>query len=394
MSGEAVVLTSLVTGPAGLILVAGVGAQLVAAWMETQHALAQERMRKEKQKVQEWQRFHQEQQQEIERLTQQRERLHEHMASLRLAANTAQRSTADSPLAQGFVLAARTDLAEQLDSLLANVPAELFHAEHSPFQHLLRQARALDAQRSSARPPPQETLHAFHMTVERTLAQTLQDLEREAQIRQQRVEQAEGLLSEAITYHPLTDDAAKRKELAELQEHLIRLLTTDGVTAASLDLLNKKWQPLKTAIDQELEHAAVRHALRTSTRRHLETLGYQLMQPEMTDDSIWGIPGGEQVRVALQRDNRLAFQMAHERTVASEQPLSEHERVFLRQQEARWCQDLHTLLRRLQEDGFEFSIQLEREVPESSIPVVIVEDVDEWFEEGAQRDEPHRRRFT
>ncbi len=84
----------------------------------------------------------------------------------------------------------------------------------------------------------------------------------------------------------------------------------------------------------------------------------------------------------------------HERTAASDRDLSGDELAFLRQQESRWCDDLHGLLHKLQADGFEFQVQLERETPREAIPVVVVEDADEWVEREDAREAPRKRHLT
>ena len=61
--------------------------------------------------------------------------------------------------------------------------------------------------------------------------------------------------------------------------------------------------------------------------------------------------------------------------------------LLFRQQEVRWCRDMKELIGRLIKDGVPYRVQFEREVPDKSIPVVVVESVDELLDEkeGDQR---------
>ena len=140
----------------------------------------------------------------------------------------------------------------------------------------------------------------------------------------------------------------------------------------------------------------MRNGIGTRMQYHLEEMGYRHLSEEQTGHSNWQLPGGEQVRIALQRNLGIAFQLQHERVEVSDAELSEEEIAFFRQQEQHWCDDLAELTRRLTADGFQYQLEFERDVPESTVPIVVVEDVDELLEEEEERwdDEKKRRRLT
>lgn len=394
MSGEAVVLVGVSVGTAGLVAAAGVAAfvaaDMVAEWMREQHAIAQRNMRWEKEASAAWRDFHRSEQREIEKLALRHQAVRRSLEALRLTASEAPVGAEDRAENQGFVPEGRADMSAMLRSVLRRIPPELGAAAAAPLQRLQRQARELDQRLISPSPLLQETLQSFRVTVQRTVEQVLENLERESAARRRLLERVEAMLGEAIAYRNLARERASGKELSQLQEHLFRLLTAGEAAAAGVELLEGQLQRLKAQVDAELEQDAIQAVLRGRVRRHLADLGYRLCAVAGEPD-MWEIPGGERVRVALQPGNRLAFQLVHERPVASDRPLSGQELAFLREQERRWCGDLHGLLRKLQEDGFEFQVQLERETPEEAIPVVVVEDVDDWIEEERSHEAPRRR---
>ena len=81
-----------------------------------------------------------------------------------------------------------------------------------------------------------------------------------------------------------------------------------------------------------------------------------------------------------------------------EKTLSGEALSFFRQQEARWCRDMKELIRRLVKDGVPYQAQFEREMADESIPVVVMENVDELLDEEDEDKRPHRgkskRHFT
>ncbi len=394
MSGEAVVLVNIALGPLGVAAVAGasalVAAGMVAEWIRERRAIAQRNMRREKEKIREWRDFQRAEQQETEKSIQRRETVRRELEGLRLTQlHTAVEQEA-GPRARGFVRTGSPGLEAMLQSMLDRIPPQPDGEAAAPLRRLRQQARELDARMGSARPPPPEAVRSFQTTVQRTLERILDQMGREAESRDRLLARLEGLLGEVIAYRHLAREQTSCEEMSQLREHLVRLLTTGEVSAAGVDLLEEKLQRLRADIERQLEQAAVQDALDHRVRHHLEALGYRPCA-SAGEPAVWEIPGGERVRVVLQPDNRLAFQLAHERTTASDQALSDDELAYLRQQERRWCDDLHGLLHRLQADGFEFQVQLEREIPREAIPIVVVEDVDDWIEREDAPEAPRKR---
>ncbi len=394
MSGEAVVLVNIALGPLGVAAVAGasalVAAGMVAEWIRERRAIAQRNVRREKEKIREWRDFQRAEQQETEKSIQRRETVRRELEGLRLTQLHAAVEQEAGPRARGFVRTGSPGLEAMLQSMLDRIPPQPDGEAAAPLRRLRQQARELDARMGSARPPPPEAVRSFQTTVQRTLERILDQMGREAESRDRLLARLEGLLGEVIAYRHLAREQTSCEEMSQLREHLVRLLTTGEVSAAGVDLLEEKLQRLRADIERQLEQAAVQDALDHRVRHHLEALGYRPCA-SAGEPAVWEIPGGERVRVVLQPDNRLAFQLAHERTTASDQALSDDELAYLRQQERRWCDDLHGLLHRLQADGFEFQVQLEREIPREAIPIVVVEDVDDWIEREDAPEAPRKR---
>ena len=114
-------------------------------------------------------------------------------------------------------------------------------------------------------------------------------------------------MDEVISYRYLSNDTTITQELSSLQSHLLALLDSGQATTSSVTVLEKKFQQLKTTIDQDLENQALQHAIQTAAHDHLQAMGYRLKESQMSAESTWAVPGGEQVKMRLQPDHRLAF---------------------------------------------------------------------------------------
>ncbi len=390
MSGEAVVLIGAIPGVGGVAIAGGaayLAARMLLKWMDEQHAIAEREMRRQKEETATWLEFHRSEQDHIERLTREREQARKTLEGMRLAESRGEAScTVEN---RGFVVDEGEAMSALLGSLLAMLPPDLNPAVIVPLQRLEEQARDLDRRPRLS----DETRRAFRATLQETAARILEQQEQETAARGRLLERVEAVLERAIAGRRLATDPGLTEQFAELQDHLLRLLTTGEVHAAGVELLEEQSADLISRVERDLEKAGIAAVLRERVQHHLQALGYR-RHSDSGEPDVWQIPGGEQVRVALQPGNRLAFQLVHERTLPSELPLSATELDFVRAQELRWCTDLHGMLRRLQEDGFEFQIQMERETPQQSIPVVVVEDVDEWSDEGEIHEAPQRKRLT
>jgi hypothetical protein len=402
MSGEAVAVSTLLATPAGMALVAGVGVvvlgglalKLAHQWQEQQRLQAMRMMREEKQKLAAWRDYQAGQQRRMEAVAAGREAARGQLAGLRLRGREEQLAEGIPKVqARGFVQAVnREELGQILQDtrrFLQDLPVALHQADGSPLPRLLEECGRMQAQ--SVQPEP---VYALQETARRTVAAYLDELARQQHGQAERMAQVENLLSETLAYRQMPFDERLAEEWRVLQNHLVDLLRRDGATPAALAVLDRKLRALKAEAEAALEQAAIQASVQQRLDFHLHEMGYRRLAgaiPEQDDSSTWRIPGGEQVRVGLQRDHRLAFQIAHERDHATSDALSREELAFLRQQEGRWCKDLAELLKRLQGDGFPYQTAFEREIPEASIPTVVLESVQDILADEERSSAPGKR---
>ncbi len=403
MSGEAVLISALLT-PAGLAaagtLAAGsLALELVNGWQEERRRIAEAKMREEQARVEAWRQFQRNQRDRMESLDRARSEMQEQLAALRLGA-----ASIDAPAPQqdarprGFLEGnARPPEAlsglSALQRLFSALPGELLEARDAPMVRLRDQVERLRQQFDSPQPPPVQTLDDLKILVERTLDSQLEELERGRQAQALLMSRCERLLDEVVTYSELGGDTSSGAEMKALREHLLGLLHLENAQFTDIRVLESKFAQLREGIDREVEQTALREGIGIRMRHHLEDMGYRRLSEEDRGYSNWQLPGGEQVRIALQRNLGVGFQLRHERADDSDAELSESELAFFRRQEQQWCDDLTELTRRLTADGFQYRLEFERDVPESSVPIVVVEDVEELLEEeDAHWDEDRKRR--
>ncbi len=390
MSGEAMMIgTGARNG--GILLLAGSAAwAVVQGVIDQRREEARARLKARKDRLAAWNQFQQNQQRQVQELAQGRAELAQRLQALQTHEPQALSDRLEVR-SQGFVAseaeqaALRTRL-DRLDEWLAAVPAALAQGADSPFPHLAQESARLRAAFEAHRPLAEATLASLQATVEQTLQAQLQDAERRRQTQERLLAEAEGLLDAVLGYRDLSPEPQLEAELEAAQHHLARLLQAPHLRLADLDLLRRKFQQLKAAIDAALQQAATREALEQTLQRNLEQLGYRRLEAKAGGEGLWAVPGGEQLRVAVQRNLGLAFQLQHERFEHGDFPLSAGELAHLRRQERRWCDDLKTLNKRLIAEGFQYQLQFEREIPEASIPIVVVEEVDEILAEEERRE--------
>jgi hypothetical protein len=395
MSGEAVVVTTL-TGTFGLGVVAsGVGvlvaAALVASYLQRERELAETRMREERNKLSRWKKHHAEEQGRVQLLVQQRERTRSALEGLQLVQPEQSVERDGRVRAEAFVGHSGETLETGLAPLLATIPAEAIDDPQGPFARLKRDIQQYDQDAAAGKRPNEDRLKAIRETVEMTVSAYVEDMDRRVDAANALLGEVESLLGDVICYRHLTHDTAGVAELADIEKHLLALLEARDATATSVSVLRRKFEALKRPIDEQMQLRGIREALESRLQEHLTDLGYRPTQREMGVHSTWAVPGGEQVRISVHDDLRMGFQLVHEREGELDRPMSERELAFLRQQEKRWCQDLHELVRRLNDDGFALNIDFERESSDESIPVVVVEEANEWAENESEAERPRRQ---
>lgn len=397
MSGEIV----LIPLPTPEVILATLVVAVVSEVFRAREAALDAKAERQKRHLDRWQNFRDREQKLIVALQNSREMTQNVQADLALLGlQEPQAPVAEyaQPSAKGFVIAAADNpnqhqivaelnvIAQRLDKL----PVSLLQDKSTPFMRLKKQCQdLLDEQNAS-----HEQVQSFADLVQRTLAAYHQDLEDKCQYRERLLENVERLLDKVIKLAYMTDAPAEQQELQSLQEHLLTKLASTEVTAGALDVMSKRLEQLTAVIDGRMRERALQETLATKLNQHLQALGYTCLQDFSVNDSnhygIFGIPGGEQVKVIIHQDRRVAFQMLHERMQYEEQLMSGDETEFFRHQEERWCSDSESLLRELTKEGFLYKIQFERDAPQESIPIVVVENVDDILED----DEEEASRFS
>lgn len=398
MSGE-VVLVPLVgqvgigtaAAATGVGLVAMFAAAAVVSVIRQQQRIKRETAKDEalrqQQQIEAWQTYQATEQTYAERLNDAHSHMHQQLARLKLQATASPSTTPQQAQAQGFL--GNTSEAEPLRQLIQSIFQDsqaLFDSPASPLPRLQAQWQKLQQTETSI-----YLLQNFRTTLEYSLQTWQTQLAKQQQNQQQRLAQIQQLLENSLLYQTLVADLPDskinrlyREELDSLHKHLLQALETQDINATSLKTLQEKQTALLKQIEQAFEHLAIQNGLLQSLSQHLQQLGYQFLQQESTERSLWQIPGGEQLRVYLNANHQFSFQVVHERNHASDAALSPEERRFFHQQENRWCADVPQIMRGLAQDGFQYNMQFERHTPDSVIPIAVLETVDDILEAESQ----------
>ena len=387
MSGEVVVVSSAAVGSAlaigGLFVVGGIALQMAKEHQRQQQMQAQKKAAEQKRQLKSWEDYQVFQQQTMQHLNAQRQMARDAFANLQLhlQKSTHQGSNNTPELgaqARSFLDSDETTQVQkrlqQVQNWLAQLPQSLQQHENSPIPRLQTQLEQFNKQS-----PHLETIEDFIETAKRSVTQFMKNLEKQRQQHEQVLQQAELQLNELLHYQQFAKEGVESEEVSALKAHLLVILeqTTATVSLNALSVLQKKSASLKQRINERLEQQAAEEVIYQRVHHHLQEMGYSGAQQQDERVNSWAIPGGEQVRFALQADFRLTFQVAHERSRHTDAALSLQERAFLHQQEHKWCQDLPNLLKRLQADGLNYRVDFERQLPDDRIPIVILETVDE-----------------
>ena len=382
MSGEVVLVPLIRESVTGIVSV-------VTAFTEARKEVARQRAEQEQLRIREWQDFQVRQAQEQRRLRQVGEAMrqaHEQLVAMGLG-NVLARNDG-GPTAKGYIETATDEalvwlerMAEQLNAL----PAELFTGEHLAFFRLRSQLNKL----RSAVPSVAEA-RSYYETLQRTVQDHQRQLDAELIQQQSLADAAQKLLTQILATRELTDDTAELAQLDQLQHNLIATLRDRQVTPAVLDILTNRFAPLHTQIEKRTGTEDMNDFLADRMTHHLNDMGYSTLSA-FTDrkkgrrrDAEFALPDGDRVCIALQPDLRMGFQLTHEVQTMVEKTLTGEALEFFRQQEARWCRDMKELIRRLIKDGVPYKIQFEREMAEGSIPVVVMETVDDLLAEDEE----------
>jgi hypothetical protein len=401
MSGEAVIFSPFMLDMAlgvPVIAVATVAWRAAEAYREQRLAEAERRRQEEKARITEWRSFQERQRREMTALGSGRSELERTLQGLRLSAPAA--AVQDrSVQAQGFLedpaaVAARRARLAAIQALLADLPAGLGAEALAPFEGLRREAAGLLARFAQGDAPSEAELNGLHTLAANTLEQQVLWTEQRQEAHARLLAEGEALLDQILHQQALAPEAALADALGTLRQGLVQRLGDDSLRLGDLDALQRAFDPLRRQVEEALERAAALASLSDAMQRHLQALGYAAVEAAQPGRQVWAIPGGERVAVVIQPNLRVAFQMLHERTQAGDGPLDERELSRLRTQEARWCGDLAELVARLRADGFQYQVELERQIPADSVPIVIVEEADALLEEEDRWEAPKHRSLT
>jgi hypothetical protein len=409
MSGEAVLIGTGAIGGSGLAIAGGFGVAIIAsvAWntmmnikkQREQEAIVQLKLKKSK--TDEWQFFQQHQQQNMEAISLAQDGILKGLKELELVVkNSHSNESAKTSQQQekGFVSSKfdYTHYQDKLEKILAFIgqtKSNIPKTEYSLVDKLYSQTLLLIENCHSTTPPAEEQILSFQQTVENSIQLLLTQLEEQAQYNKEMLKRSELLLNNVFSSEVLTNDSILLKQLHNIKKQLKQFLQTGKISIADVSLLENHFMQLQTKIEINLEQEIVRDTLNETIRRNMDELGYSTRS--ISDEStVWDIPGGEQVKMALHKNNQIAFQFMHERETHQKQAISDEERAFIRQQEKRWCSDLSELTKRLVAEGLQYQVQFERESLAETIPIVVVEDIDSLLEKtatGAEAKQLHQQ---
>lgn len=286
------------------------------------------------------------------------------------------------------------DAIDEIRALLDTVPDRLRAANDSPFPVVFRHAARLFERVDRGDLPTVEELATFRETVARTLEGYLADLNARRKQQDEITGRVEAAVNELMFYSQLS--LPNIPDIDVIRGQLAALLQSGEIKTGALELIERRLVEMRKLVDACAVGRTHRAALCEAITRNLSEMGYHVVSPfqsveEAGDaadiEAVMRIPGGEQVRVILQANNQMAFQVMHERTRedAAIPALTNEELERLHRQEDRWCKDFRELLRRLVAEGFPYEIVLERHLPQDSIRIAVVETPEEIL--ARQREE-------
>ena len=294
-----------------------------------------------------------------------------------------------------------TAMLDELTEILDRLPAAFRDAPDSPYSTLARQGERMAARAKAGESIDPEEVAEFRDLIALNLDGFTKRLEAKQRRQRKTAQRLEATLDDLLLYRELARPA-QATELEDLGRQLAALLQADDLRLGPLEIIERRLETLRKEVDQSVGQAAYRTGLCESITRNLVDMGYRILRAFPDDvgegiaEAVLRIPGGEQLRVALQPTNQIAFHVIHERSgLVSEEAelayLSSVELARLRKQEQRWCSDFRPLLRRVVAEGFHYELSLEQDIPEQAIKVVLVETPEDIL--ARQDEEEQARRF-
>ncbi len=397
MSGELVLVSSIVTGGGAAVIVGGAAFLALRAVLKAQAAQADAALARTQVRIAAWETAQ-------ATLAQAQAELAAHQAlwartPLGHAAPAAPPPALTTPTTEDWRQASpATQTAwAAVQATLAALPPVASTDPQQPFAALHAQAAHLEAHLASQTPAQ---VAAFALTLQATVTAYHAEQAQRQQQQQAAQARAEALHQHLRRQQALLQQALPQAPVAALTALLTRLEQWQPGQWAELDQLEAEAAQLVPMLAQRLEQAAAQGVIAEAVDQILAELGYSPTQsfspqaPSSAGHSLharFQIPGGEQLRVHLGADLRLALQVVHERTTAAPGPLDTAEMRFWEQQEARWCADLPTFLAKLHATGIHYTVGFERHTPAHQIPLVVVESAADWEARHTPTATPHAR---
>jgi hypothetical protein len=423
MSSE-VVLTPAITLAAAGVVIAGIATfgvgtcaygvgKIIKGIVDKQVEAAMREMEAERAKINEWHSFQDMQRKqmlEYQNVHQAIAESEKRLASIQLSTVKTEKRSVKTQ--KGYISSSiqHTDseaigsMLQEIAAILEGLPAEFIDAANSPYKLLLKHENRL--KKKMMAPGDSlllEEVISFRENITRTLCSDLNTLKMSHEHQDAILKRTDTLFGEVLTFLNMTKERSHISELTIIRDAIIGMMNAPLKLAGQVETLEKKFASIKSEIGSMVANTAFRSALAESVTRNLTDMGYQSVEGFSRDagkamKASMGMPGGERVNIAIHSNNKLSFQVCHE-TGKTEKKMSPEELAVFRQQEEKWCNDLHQLIRRLTTEGFEYNISLERFIPEASIPVVVVESADDILAEEDEDDiniiydEPKKRHF-
>lgn len=400
MSGE------IVAAPIGLValpiiavgaIVYGAGS-IIKKIVDNQIEAAERAREIEKARIQEWRDYQESERRQMQVIQQQYEVMQDIDRRLRAISLIipVENINTGLPTAKGYhTLKSKADAVSveelqkflhKINTLLDSTPSEFRDAPDSPFSRLKQQEKLLIEKSGTSRKLLKEEIESFYSTVCLTIAGNLQRFEQYQTRAKEAKHCLQTLLDDVITSMHITEDPAIQISLQNVKTQVISLMNKQPVSLARMELLQKKVSVIKSDAVTWLTHGAFRSTLAQSLTRNLEEMGYKSSEPfpenphsnMMRAEMV--IPEGERLKITIDRLNRMSFRVYHESRSENE-PLTFEDKLHFRNQENKWCKDMTDLMHRLTREGFTYSIEAERLIPDLTIPVVVVENTDQILSE-------------
>lgn len=402
-------------GVAGIGLAGAVGVgKVIKGIVDKRVEAATREMEREKACIREWQEYQAEQSRQMLSLQQIQQAISEsekRLSAIRLTQGNI-RKDGGGPTAKGYTSSRKEkdlkqsvisdqsiiSMLHDISKILESLPREFTNSQSSPYPRLVKQLEKLKLRFSSGKRPETEEIESFKETIARTLDSYMNTIYMERKMQNELAQRLESNLSELLICLNLTSDIKHIDELNSIKANIIKIMNSRNITGGKIELLEKHFRKIKSDIEFNITNTAFRSSLAESMTRNLKDMGYNSIDAFPQDaekkmlQAAFRMPGGENVRVAIQPNNKISFQVCHE-SKSKDKIMTEEETAYFKEQEKKWCKDLQELIRRMTVEGFSYNISMERLISETAIPIVVVETVDEILTQDEEEEEEDMDRF-